>query len=49
MIWKMFKCVMSSEAQFFDLPEEGDEVVFFIENFIMLNMAVFELNQRWEP
>lgn len=48
MIWKMFKGAMSTDISLFNLPEENDYVIYFLENFILFNMAVFELCQRWE-
>lgn len=45
-LWKMFKGAMSTELQIFNLPEENDFVIFFLENFLLLNMAVYELSQR---
>ena len=46
MIWKLFKGAMTSENEVFNLEEDIGSIVFFIENFMMLNMAVHELNQR---
>lgn len=50
MIWKLFKGAMSSEnAVFINPDEEIGDIIFFIETFLMLNIAVYELNQRWKP
>jgi hypothetical protein len=47
MIWRMFKTAMSSENPVFMNPdEEIGDVIFFIELFLMLNIAVHEINQR---
>lgn len=47
MLWKMFKGAMSSENAAFVNPEdEIADVIFFLETFLMLNMAVYELNLR---
>lgn len=46
-IWRLFKGAMSSEnAAFFNPDEEIGDIIYFIENFIMLNMAVYELSKR---
>lgn len=48
MLWRLFKGAMSSEnAAFVNPDEEIGNVIFFIETFIMFNMAVNELNQQW--
>ena len=48
MLWKLFKAAMGTEnSVFMNRDEEFDNVMFFIETFLMLNMAVNELNQRW--
>lgn len=49
MIWKMFKASMSSQTEVFNLHKEMGDIVFFLENFMMFNMAVFELSKRLEP
>jgi hypothetical protein len=46
MIWKMFKAAMNSDIQVFDLPEENSDIIFFLENFLMFNMAIYELHER---
>ena len=46
MIWKLFKGAIDSEAQVFNVEEEILDIIFFIETFMMFNMAVHELNQR---
>ena len=47
MLWRLFKGAMSSEnAAFVNPDEEIGDVIFFLETFLMLNMAVYELNQR---
>jgi hypothetical protein len=44
MLWRLFKGAMSSENGAFVNPdEEIGDVIFFIETFLMLNMAVYEL------
>ena len=49
-LWRLFKGAMSSENGAFVNPdEEIGDVIFFLETFLMLNMAVYELQQRWEP
>ena len=49
MLWRLFKGAMSSEnAAFVNPDEEVGNVIFFLETFLMLNIAVYELNQRWE-
>ena len=46
-IWRLFKGAMSGEnAAFVNPDEEIGEMIFFIETFIMFNMAVHELNER---
>ena len=46
-IWRLFKGAMSGEnAAFVNPDEEIGEMIFFIETFIMFNMAVYELNER---
>lgn len=47
-VWKMFKGVMTHDVQIFKLPEENGHLIFFLENFLLLNMAVHELSLRWE-
>ena len=47
MLWKLFKAAMGTEnSVFMNRDEEIDNVIFFLETFIMFNMAVNELNQR---
>lgn len=47
MLWKLFKAAMGTEnSVFMNRDEEIDDVIFFLETFLMLNMAVYELNQR---
>jgi hypothetical protein len=46
MIWKLFRGAMSTEAQIFKLPEENDYVIWFLENLLMLNIAVHEISKR---
>lgn len=45
-IWRLFKGAMSEENAEFINPKEIGEMIFFIETFLMLNMAVYELNLR---
>lgn len=47
-IWKLFKGAMTHDVQVFKLPEENGNLIFFIENLLMLNMAVYELSKRDE-
>ena len=49
LIWKLFKGAMSTDVTLFNLPEENDYVIFFVENFLMFNMAVHELSERMKP
>lgn len=45
-LWRLFKGAMSGEnAAFVNPDEEIGEMIFFIETFIMFNMAVHELNE----
>jgi predicted transglutaminase-like protease len=53
MIWKMFKGAIDSESQVLIsedqvliMDEQFVDIIFFIETFIMFNMAVHELYQR---
>lgn len=47
MLWRLFKGAMSSKNEAFVNPdEEIGDVIFFLETFLMLNRAVYELNQR---
>lgn len=54
MIWKMFKgaidsesqVLISSDDQVLFMDEQFVDIIFFIETFIMFNMAVHELNER---
>lgn len=47
MLWKLFKVAMGTEnSVFMNREEEIDNVIFFLETFLMLNMAVYELNQQ---
>lgn len=53
MIWKMFKGAIDSESQVsisedqvLIMDEQFVDIIFFIETFIMFNMAVHELNER---
>ena len=49
MLWRLFKAAMGTEnSVFMNREEEIGNVIFFLETFIMFNMAVNELNQRWE-
>jgi len=47
MLWRLFKGAVGSERSAFITPhKEIGDMIFFLEAFIMLNMAVYELNQR---
>jgi len=46
MIWKLFKAAMTSKTEVFKLDKDIGDILFFIENFIMLHKAAFELTQR---
>ena len=54
MIWKMFKGAIDSESQLLIssddeilfMDEQPVDIIFFLETFLMFNMAVYELNQR---
>ena len=46
-LWRLFKGAMGSENPAFINPdEEISKIIFFLETFLMLNMAVYELNLR---
>ena len=49
MIWKLFKGSVSSKTEVFDLQTEIGDMVFFLENFLLLQMAVFQLSERLQP
>ena len=49
MLWKMFKASLSSRTEVFNVQKEIGDILFFLENVLMLHRALFELNKQLEP